>query len=126
MIILSDKPTAYFDVDDTLVMWNFPDEDDKENVVLVETPDQGSNLFKFHAEHVEAIKKYKARGHNIVVWSAGGSEWASAVIHALNLEKFVDAIMPKPTWFYDDLPGKDILKNEDHRYIEREKYLGRQ
>lgn len=125
MITLLDRPTAYFDVDDTLVMWDHPSADDNENIVTIENKSDGLRRFKFHAEHVEVIKKYKIRGHNVVVWSQGGSDWAVNVVRALGLEKYVDVVAPKPSWYYDDLPASSILEPYRQKYVEREKYLGR-
>lgn len=124
MIVLKDRPTVFFDVDDTLVMWNFPAEKDKTDIITFTYEGRAERL-KIHPEHIEAIKKYKIRGHNVVVWSQGGSDWAKAVIEACGLQEFVDIIVPKPAWFYDDLSGAKVLTDSMRRYIDEEKYLGR-
>ena len=108
MIVIDDKPIAYFDVDDTLVMWDY----DAEALEFVEI---NRMCMPVHRIHVEIMKKHKARGHTIVVWSQGGSEWAEMAVKALGLEDTVDIIMPKPYWAYDDLPYDKALG--ERKYI---------
>lgn len=115
-----DKPTVYFDVDDTLVMWhgNVVKPKSSEGTVTLKDPRDGSTLFlKVHDEHVEMLKGHKMRGHSVVVWSAGGADWAEYVIKELKLESYVDVIMSKPNWWYDDLLAKEILFPHSRKYI---------
>ena len=89
------------DVDDTLIMWHIPQGYDGP---LVETDLDGfkdSGIPNIHA--IEHLKKMKARGYAVIVWSAGGSEWADAVVRALQLEDFVDVVMPKIDFHLDDV-----------------------
>lgn len=90
------KPT-YFDVDDTLIMWNQPSHDDPNSVVVHCPPtthqfrvfDQKGDLVEEgpktelpgwservtpHKKHIEQLKYHRLRGHTIIVWSAGGWE----------------------------------------------------
>jgi phosphoserine phosphatase len=62
-----------------------------------------------HEGHIESIRKHKLRGHTVVVWSAGGAQWAERVVRELDLVPYVDACLAKPTWHYDDLPANEIL-----------------
>ena len=89
------------DCDDTLVMWNIP-------------PGYKGELLKVytngHIEEcivnkpaVEHLKKMKRRSFSVVVWSAGGSDWAEAVVKALKIEDFVDVVMPKIDYHLDDV-----------------------
>ena len=103
MFISRDIDTVYFDVDDTLVMWDndatYADPAwDSERILI-----DGLSLIP-HYTHIRLLKYHKARGRQIVVWSAGGSRWAQDVISALKLNQYVDVIINKPRWFYDDLP----------------------
>jgi hypothetical protein len=88
------------DVDDTLIMWRIPEGYEGE---LVET-----EVFGFkdkgipNKPAIEHLKKMKARGYSVVVWSAGGSDWAEAVVKALKLEEYVDVVMPKIDFHLDD------------------------
>lgn len=89
IIIDSDK-VVFVDVDDTLVMWN------------------GAN-YKPHQKHIDYVKASKKRGHRIVVWSAGGWEWASTIVESLGLTDYVDLIMSKPAWFLDDKEASHFM-----------------
>jgi hypothetical protein len=62
----------------------------------------GGRMWAVHQHHVELILDCHARGHTIVIWSAGGSEWAEMVTRALNLESKVHVICAKPSWWVDD------------------------
>jgi hypothetical protein len=99
---LKDGGVFACDCDDTLVMWAIP-----EGYVgpLVETNLEGfkdKGIPNLHA--IAHLKKMKSRGYAIIVWSAGGSEWAEAVVKALDLQSFVDITMPKIDFHLDDVP----------------------
>jgi hypothetical protein len=97
-------PTAFFDVDDTLLMWDLPEDmmlnDDR--LVSVQCRDAQDMLLPNH-HNILLLKKMSVRGHGIVVWSGGGSDWAEAVVKALELEDFVDVVTSKPTYYIDDI-----------------------
>ena len=88
------------DVDDTLIMWVIPEGYTGE---LIETDLNG---FKDkgipNRPAINHLKKMKARGYAVIVWSAGGSEWAEAVVKALGLQDQVDIVMPKIDFHLDD------------------------
>lgn len=90
------------DVDDTLIMWRIPED---YTGPLVETDLDGFKDKGIPNQHaINHLKKMKARGYAVIVWSAGGSEWAEAVVKALELEDFVDVVMPKIDFHLDDVP----------------------
>lgn len=110
-------PVVYFDVDDTLVSWYA---DDKLETAFVSFYDASTCLnykLKVIEENVEAMRCHKLRGHAIVVWSAGGAEWAATVVAKLGLTEIVDLCIAKPTWFYDDLKAEEFLPETNRRYI---------
>jgi phosphoserine phosphatase len=136
MKVLPCKQPTYFDVDDTLVMWSRPAADDPDAIeiacptsrterFLLEMTDDGTlepdtptetvsvgswtERLKPHKKHIEQLKLHKLRGHTIIVWSAGGWEWAEAVVRALKLEQYVDLVIEKPMWFYDDLMPNEFM-----------------
>ena len=106
----SDKPLVMFDVDDTLVTWKL---DSSLPTVTIKNNNINTK-FNLCYKNIDSLKKHAARGHTIIVWSAGGSDWAEDVVKALQLEEYVDIIIPKPSWFYDDLEPNDFLKNNLH------------
>lgn len=92
--------TVYFDVDDTLLEWISCNKTDS-NAIKVRN--NGHTFYKRAlCANIEALKDHSHAGHVVIVWSAGGVEWATAVILSLGLEKYVDAILTKPDWYYDD------------------------
>lgn len=106
-ILPSDK-TVFFDVDDTLVKWGCSAEEMEKEGLIFEN--YGTNeVLVPHKVHIEQMKKHRSRGHRIVVWSAGGWEWSREVVRVLKLEKYVDVIMSKPAWIYDDLPSSAFI-----------------
>ena len=119
MITVGDKPVVCFDVDDTLIMWSKShgseiSEDKKINII------HNALAFssEFHQEHVNNIIRHKQRGHFVVVWSAGGGEWAETAVKALKISKYVDICMSKPSWYVDDMPceswmGKRVFIHEE-------------
>jgi hydroxymethylpyrimidine pyrophosphatase-like HAD family hydrolase len=107
--------SVFIDVDDTLVSW---DEDD--NGTLINTP-LGMRKFKIFDDVVSAIKLHKLRGHNVIVWSAGGGEWARTVVDSLGLTEYVDLCISKPSWFWDDIEASKILLEENRRHSNKGK-----
>ena len=55
-----------------------------------------------HVIHIDMLKEHAYRGHTVFVWSAGGPIWARSVVERLDIGKYIDAVLPKPDWFYDD------------------------
>lgn len=110
MFITPSGPTVYFDVDNTLVYseTEFP---------LVKGTHVQINGRRWVAEdiHVEAIKDFAARGHTVILWSAGGSEWCESVAKALKITDYVSACLSKPTWYFDDCPA-DRFMPQNIRY----------
>lgn len=98
---LPDEPTIYFDVDDTLILWNCPPEEGEEYQIV----QYKANRIKMvpHIPHIKLLKQHFNENKKIVVWSQGGADWAEAVILHLGLENYVHAIMSKPTEYVDDL-----------------------
>lgn len=137
MKVLACSQPTFFDVDDTLIMWSRPAHDDPDaieitcpasrtlrgllelsedgaltpEVPLLEMVEVGTwtERVKPHKKHIEQLKLHKSRGHTIIVWSAGGWEWAEAAVRALKLEKFVDLVLEKPLWCYDDLQPSEFI-----------------
>jgi len=106
--------TVYFDVDDTLLEWKTCSKHD-ENAVQVRS---NGHIFwkKAIYSNISGLIDHSHAGHVVVIWSQGGVEWATCVIEALNIEKYVDVVLTKPDWIYDDkdaehwMPERQFLK----------------
>lgn len=109
MIKITDKPTVYVDVDDTLIFWRDPLPTD--DIVLV-----NGVPMAYCEKTVDSIIKHHHRKHPVVVWSAGGSDWAEAVVRALGLERQVSLVISKPQWFYDDKPANSFMPDINRTY----------
>lgn len=113
-----DKPIVFFDCDDTLVTWGNPYMSPSSELKWIYIPSRSKSfLVGVHTKHVQNLKEHFHRGHTVVVWSAGGSEWAKAVVDSLGLEAHVDLVMPKPTWFYDDQKSEHFLSEDKRRFL---------
>jgi phosphoserine phosphatase len=99
MKVIRATRSVFFDVDDTLVIWDWK-KLNPDGVGLIQV---GTELVMPHQRHIELMKQFKARKHTVVVWSQGGHEWAEAVCKALGIEDVVDFVMDKPNWYVDDL-----------------------
>lgn len=95
-------PTAFFDCDDTLVMWDIPEGHQEADRVTIKCRDFVEHLVP-NTHNIDLLIKFAKRGHYVVVWSAGGSDWAEAVVKALKLEEYVEVVTAKPTYFIDDI-----------------------
>ncbi len=109
MIIVNNEQVIFCDVDDTLVLHDL--EKHKElPTVTVKDPYCGAlRTLPYHAAHVRMIIERAKRGAHIVVMSAGGYQWAQAVVEALGLEDSVSQCMSKPITIIDDLPIEGAL-----------------
>jgi|ERR1019366_275061 FMN phosphatase YigB (HAD superfamily) len=102
MIVFKTDQVMCYDIDDTIIMWNL--EDKSKNIPIEDAYIKGVfNYVTPNENHIDLMKKHKARGMTIIVWSAGGVEHAESVIKALKLEEFVDAVFSKPSGYVDDL-----------------------
>lgn len=102
MFKIPNGPAAYFDIDDTLIQWSDDGSDRLEDYVTIECRGR-VDKYLINRYNVEHLIKLSNRGHGIVVWSAGGSDWAEAVVKGLGIEKYVDVVAPKPTYYIDDI-----------------------
>lgn len=124
MIVIPGDKIAYCDVDDTLVSWSSTAEEKEKDGVKFDCP--GSMVWDVDGSEIgyaapwsevlvpnllmiEQLKKLKLRHHTIVVWSAGGYEWAEIVVKTLKLEHIVDLVICKPTYVFDDLPVEEFM-----------------
>ena len=114
MIIESDK-VVFYDVDDTLITWNSSEELEDDVITLTDAMGDITE-HKVLRKNVISLIEHSKRGHKIVVWSAGGYAWASQAVKLLGLEKYVDLVVSKPTWWYDDLTAEEVLLPSNRRF----------
>lgn len=109
MFVIGDSQTTWFDVDDTLIMWNFP-KDGVEQVIKLDPWNDGKFVeLVVNTAMVDQLKAHAVRGHPVIVWSAGGWKWAKTVVEALGIQKYVTLVVEKPTWAYDDKRAEDFM-----------------
>lgn len=98
MISMPGGPSAYFDVDGTLILWS------GRTSRSVEVDCRGvKTMFYVNEENLLYLHRLASRGHAIIVWSVGGADWATSVAKALNIEHLVFACLTKPTYYIDDI-----------------------
>jgi hypothetical protein len=114
MFFTDAAPTVYFDVDSTLV---FTSQETPKDISCYQPVEIGGRRFYIHVPHVEHLKDFYARGHNVIVWSQGGALWARMVVQALDVERYVTACLSKPQWVFDDKPVEAWLCDKQRSYV---------
>lgn len=105
MVTYQGNRTVFFDVDDTLIEWKECDPNDE---LAVSIKKNGYTFFKREIRaHTTELKLQRKTGNTVVVWSAGGADWAASAIEALGLKEYVDVCLTKPDFYYDDKDVKD-------------------
>jgi len=102
--VIKSTESVFVDVDQTLVLHVTDGSEQDDDIIIKDV------RFRPHARHIEQIRAHFARGHLVVVWSAGGYKWGQQVVELLGLEDSVDYVMSKPSWCIDDLEPDKWLK----------------
>ena len=95
MRVVKSENISYFDVDQTLIMWDAHGLEEADFYGVMKN-------FDPHEKHIEFLKSLKQRGSYIIVHSGNGWLWAKNVVEALQLTEFVDEVKSKPTRIIDD------------------------
>ena len=86
------KNPIYFDLDDTLILWD-------------QTPGDGEHRgvgYKINTLLVEKMISYKKEGKDIIVWSQAGADHAIIMARKAGFYNIVDHFITKPSTYYDD------------------------
>lgn len=124
---LEGENTIFFDVDNTLIMWD-PDPNDprivklpslKTTTVYSESSGQYVEIHETvnvvpHKHHLDMVKRHKQLGNTVIVWSKSGPQWAQNVVEFFGLTDYVDLVCGKPSCYYDDLKAEEFMV--DRRY----------
>lgn len=100
-LIIENDNVVYFDVDETIVMWEPKSTDE---IVSIAASWGITERLAPNQKIIKKIKQHAMQGHWVVVHTQAGWDWALTVIKALKLEEYVSEIKTKPKWMYDDLP----------------------
>lgn len=120
MQVAPTEMTIFFDVDDTLIFWDENPTQPFDGCIEMVCPHDGMKTYhRIHERHVSFLKKQKAKGYTVIVWSASGTKWAEAVINKLGLNDYVDFVMSKPIKWVDDMPNPEHLVGT-HIYLDPE------
>lgn len=115
MEIISNDHVVCFDVDETLIIWHWDQykktELSEANQLIDIKMDNYSTSVEPFKEHIELLKRYKAKGKFIIVWTQSGYKWGEAVVKALGLEEYVDLVLTKPEKYVDDLDANEWMEH---------------
>lgn len=114
--IKCNKPT-YLDIDDTLILWAPTQEQlDKYGIDFEHTYDDGTKVkgrLVPHRVHLRQLKRHQERGHTIILWSAGGEQWAYAAACILGIDGLDNVYsIEKPVWAYDDKQPQEFMSTK--------------
>jgi hypothetical protein len=108
-VIESDR-VAFFDCDDTLIMWKPVEGVDLPEVVI------NGKKFWVHHKHLQKVHDYLCMGFTVFIWSNSGHKWARDVATNLGLEgKDNLYCICKPWRVFDD--AKTLNDTIGHGYI---------
>lgn len=102
--------TVYFDTDNTIVYAasEFPELSHLPKVSI------GTRDFYVNTNITEKIKDFYGRGHKVIVWSAGGEDWAEQVVIHAGLINYVYETFTKPDWVFDDKDTESWMPEAEH------------
>lgn len=114
------EPTIYFDVDETLIIHPPKGQEFKTKRGTIELKGYGRSFhLKPHRKHIAELKKRKKEGFVIVVWTASGAPWGREIIKKLKLTKYVDFIVSKPEFYYDDKKQIEFMHEQKRLYFKQ-------
>jgi len=108
MKVIKNPVVVCFDVDATILGYDIENVDPKD-VFEIGIGKHKCKCYEMK-KHTQRIKNHKASNHFIVLWSGSGVEWCQAVSKQLGLDSYVDLMLAKPKWAYDDAPFVEWCK----------------
>jgi len=103
------KKPAFFDVDDTLILWNVSEYQELADTAITVKFGGYDTVLIPHQKNINLLKKFAKLGYDVIVWSQTGNEWAKTIVKALKLQNFVKATMSKPNFYIDDIPCSEWM-----------------
>jgi len=121
MKIIENEQVIFCDVDETLVLHDQDTYTIGAKIVVTDPYCGTLRTLTVHQPHVQLLRERAKRGAHIKVMSAGGYQWAEAVVKALQLEDCVAECLSKPIAIIDDLPieaalGQTMYLRPDSRW----------
>ncbi len=117
MIVIDSEFVVCVDVDSTIIMYEPTFEGQKSLSVTDPYDGQVRDVYP-HMDHIKLLKRAKARGMAVIVWSKAGKKWAERIVVYLNLGNHVDIVLTKPTFYIDDKPCQSWMGQRE--YLEEE------
>jgi hypothetical protein len=104
------EKTYFSDVDQTLILMDefvngIPPDIDQSKLIKVNNNKNKPGAWVWampHYRHIEFLRQMAARGFAIIVWSAGGEDWADYIAGLVGIDDLIDATCGKPDWYADD------------------------
>lgn len=112
MNVIKNENIIFFDVDDTLLLFNeeLMPRKGKRNRVMIRNPYSKCLVSAVkHDANIALLREKLSRGYHVVIWSLSGYAWAESAARALNLEHENLIIMNKPMAYVDDLQIEEWL-----------------
>lgn len=100
--LVMDKPFPV-DCDETLVMADLSDYDEKDYIEIPFSERAGPIKVVVNQKNVNTVMKLAKLDYDIIIWSKTGAEWARRVAEITGLDTVAVAYAAKPNFYMDDL-----------------------
>jgi beta-phosphoglucomutase-like phosphatase (HAD superfamily) len=110
--VIESEHIAGVDIDETLISCIKTDDANTDSLpYYIEYPYGILGVVKVYPNraNINLVKLCHSKGYKMVAWSQAGYKWAEAVIKTLELEKYFEVIMTKPSRYIDDKPVTDWM-----------------
>lgn len=111
--------TLYVDVDDTLILWNWAEVEERGGAGIVALT-MGAHAYSINRKLVDALRRHIGEFDELVIWSMGGGQYAWDVWHSNEVQAMVGPLaLPRPPKLgfmdkYNLIPGPgDVCIDDD-------------